>query len=462
MTGKWGHQHEQSSHSNLNVTATDDAIGEVLRHDGCVIIKNAVEHAAVDALLADLADHIESKPKGTGNFTGLETKRVHSLFAKTEIVQDFVAHDKVLQMADLALLPYCQSYTLQSNSITAIGPGETVQPLHRDDMLYPLAHDCERNSVCTAFWALSDFTQSNGATRMVPGSHRWDDVRRPTEADTVQAVMTKGSVCLFLGGVYHGGGCNTTAEEWRIGMFSAYTLGWLRQEQNFYMAVPPEMAKDLPEKVARLLGYSLHRPFLGWIQDIQDPWDVLQGYEELSKGGDDIFADGEDNLKQGADIKVGRTQDEPAAGPSSPTASAIQTVDTNVGEHEMADILEEDGCVIVRNLIDHGKIDALLEDLEPYLSANPRGRATSWATRPNVYTHCWPNPATSMILSPTTLSLGSWTRPWAPSVTPTSCPPTRLPLSARARRRSHYTAAIRCTRSPTPAAGTSAAPRSGP
>ena len=360
---------------SLDVTAGSEEIGEILEHDGCVIIRNAMDHPSVDAFLADLAPYIDEKPKGTGNFTGYETKRLHSLFAKTEKVQDFVAHDKVLEMADLALLPFCQSYTLQSNSITAIGPGETVQPLHRDDMLYPLAREGKRNTVCTAFWALSDFTATNGATRMIPGSHRWEEGREPTEQETVQAVMPKGSVCLFLGGVYHGGGQNHTDDEWRMGMFSAYTLGWLRQEQNFYLAVPPEMAKNMPEKVARLVGYSLHRPFLGWIHDIQDPWDVLQGYEVLSKGGDDQFADGEDNVVQGADIYLGTSTEAAAVHTSAPVPTSVQTVDADISHDDMTEILEQDGCVIVRDLIGHEKIDALLEDLKPYLAKKPKGES---------------------------------------------------------------------------------------
>ena len=359
----------------LDISSSDEDIGAILKRDGCVIIKNAMDHDAVDGLLADLDEYIESKPKGNGNFTGFETKRVHSLFAKTEKIQAFVAHDKVLQMADLALLPFCESYTLQSNSITAIGPGESVQPLHRDDMLYPLARDDERNTVCTAFWALSNFSESNGATRMIPGSHRWDDERKPTEEETVQAVMPKGSVCLFLGGIYHGGGQNHTQDEWRIGMFTAYTLGWLRQEQNFYMAVPPEMAKNMPEKVARLVGYSLHRPFLGWIQDIQDPWDVLQGYEELTSGGDNKFADGAEHLVQGADIHVSANRSAAVVSTTAPVPKVIQSVDADVGHDELTGILEEDGCVIVRNLMGHAKIDALLEDLKPYLSRKPKGES---------------------------------------------------------------------------------------
>ena len=146
------------------------------------------------------------------------------------------------------------------------------------------------------------YTESNGATRLVPGSHLWDDEREPTEAESVQAIMPKGSVCVFVGGVYHGGSHNVTAGEWRIGMFAGYILGWLRQEQYFCLTVPPEVARTLPEPVARLIGYEVHKPFLGFVTDFRDPYDMLCGYEEGSTGGRQLFADGEEALRQSSRV----------------------------------------------------------------------------------------------------------------------------------------------------------------
>ena len=83
-----------------------------------------------------------------------------------------------------------------------------------------------------------------------------------------------------------------------------YCLGWLRQEQNFYLTVPPELAREMPEHIGRLLGYTLHRPFLGWVQDFQDPWDAINGYEELSSGGSDLFASGASRPIQGEAVRV--------------------------------------------------------------------------------------------------------------------------------------------------------------
>lgn len=288
----------------VDVTASKDELDAILRRDGCVIVRDAMDHSAIDKLLDELEPYLAKKPTGTGDFVGYHTKRLHSLFGKAPSVSDFIIHDKVLEIMDLTLGPWCDSYQLNSNSITAIGPDETPQPLHRDDLLYPLAHPSERNACCTAFWALTDFTEENGATRIVPGSHTWDDERTPRDDETVGAVMPKGSFCVFLGATYHGGGRNTTADRWRVAMFAGYSLGWLRQEQNWYLSVTPDQVRRMPERLARLLGFNLHKPFLGWVQDFQDPYDVIHGYEELSSGGSDLYADGAERPTQGSRVRV--------------------------------------------------------------------------------------------------------------------------------------------------------------
>ena len=357
---------------SVHSTASNADLEKILTRDGCVIIEDVLSNEAVDVLLSDLQPYLATKPTGNGNFTGFETKRLHSLFAKSEQIGDFITHPKVLELMDIALKPFCDNYQLTSNSITAIGPGETVQPLHRDDLLYPLAHDGVRNVCCTCFWALSDFTAENGATRLVPGSHLWDDERRPTEAETVQAVMKKGSLCVFVGGTYHGGGANVTSDEWRIGMFAGYVLGWLRQEQNYYMSVPPEQARQMPEQLARLVGYSVHRPYLGWIKDLQDPWIAINGYEELSRGGgNDMGTDGIDVPQQKRAIYRGQGTD-PVV-PAGSSDGTMKTVDASTDLDEIKGLLETDGCVIVKDVIEQDAIDQLLDDLAPYLSRKPTG-----------------------------------------------------------------------------------------
>ena len=282
----------------VDASTSTDAIEEALNRDGCVIIREFFSPAVVDALMGELQPHIDRRATGNEDFVGRYTKRLPTLIAKSPRVGDFFADDRVLAIVERFLGPYCDNFVLSNNSLFVIGPNETPQTLHRDDLLFPFEHPTTRSCHVTAICALTDFTAENGATRMVPGSHLWDDERQPTEEETVQAIMPKGSVSVHLGATYHGGSANTTANEWRVGMFAGYILGWLRQEQCFYLTVPPEVAKSLPEKVARLIGYQLHRPFLGYVHDLQDPYVLLEGYEEGADGGSNLFADGVDQPVQ--------------------------------------------------------------------------------------------------------------------------------------------------------------------
>ena len=206
-------------------SANADEMNAILKRDGCLIIPELVEHACIDALMTDLQPYLDKRPTCEDDFLGTKTKRLQALIAKSKGVGDLLAHPKLLSIMDLVLGPFCDTYTLSSNSLAVIGPHETPQPMHRDDTLYPFTHPSERHSHCTAFWALSDFSEANGATRMVPGSHLWDDEREPSDAESVQAVMPKGSVCVFVGAIYHGGSRNVTPDEWRVGMFCGLHSG---------------------------------------------------------------------------------------------------------------------------------------------------------------------------------------------------------------------------------------------
>ena len=125
-------------------------------------------------------------------------------------------------------------------------------------------------------WAMSEFTEENGATRVIPGSNKWEDKLRPTNDQTVAAEMPKGSVLLYLGSLYHGGGANRSDRP-RRGINVGYTLSWLRQEENQYLACPPDVARELPEALARLAGYQRGAYALGYYGDLRDPFDAVRG-----------------------------------------------------------------------------------------------------------------------------------------------------------------------------------------
>lgn len=268
------------SHATVNTPAED--VEEILLRDGVVVIDNVVSEPAVEQILEDLHPWLSRAPTAEGEWLGKSTIRVHGLLRKSPTICENIANPHILSIVDRMLLPWCDKYQLSSCSITGIGPGEVPQELHRDNLIYPLANPSERIAHLTTFWALSEFRDDNGGTRVVPGSHTWGEDYVPTQEETVPVEMEKGSVVLFQGGLFHGGGANTTHDEWRVAMYMAYNLGWLKQEEVHFLVNPPEIACNFPKRVQQLIGYQMHSPWLGWY-DLQDPIRLIEGYEELSE-----------------------------------------------------------------------------------------------------------------------------------------------------------------------------------
>src|SRR5262249_12942963 len=128
-----------------------------------------------------------------------------------------------------------------------IGPGEVAQPLHGDDAV--MSRHLQRPHApmfATSIWAFTDFTADNGGTRFVPGSHRsatTPDQPRALDGVTVAHLeMPAGSVMIFHGSLWHGGGANTTRNDWRCGVNVQYCPGFVRQQQNPYLGISREVA----------------------------------------------------------------------------------------------------------------------------------------------------------------------------------------------------------------------------
>ncbi|MEM7285084.1 MAG: phytanoyl-CoA dioxygenase family protein, partial [Actinomycetota bacterium] len=170
------------------------------------------------------------------------------------------------------LSEWTRKVQLMLTQTIAIGPEEPAQLLHRDRLAWgghiPRSIEPQLNTI----WAITDFTEENGATRVVPGSHEWRDDREPTEGEVVQAVMPAGSVVIYSGTVIHGGGENR-ATDTRIGLNMDYCLDWLRQEENQYLSYPPAVASTFPEELAALIGYTGGGLVLGYWSDLDDPTD---------------------------------------------------------------------------------------------------------------------------------------------------------------------------------------------
>ena len=181
---------------------------------------------------------------------------------RSQKCRELIAHPEILAPCKLFLEPYCQTVQLHLTQIIRIGPGETAQLIHRDRWAWG-SHLAHVEPQFNTIWAITDFTSENGATQVVPGSTLWpDDVEIEPEQVT-QAEMRAGSVLVYSGSVFHGGGENRSDAD-RIGINITYTLGWLRQEENQYLTCPPEIAKDFDQPLQELIGYSMGQYALGY------------------------------------------------------------------------------------------------------------------------------------------------------------------------------------------------------
>jgi ectoine hydroxylase-related dioxygenase (phytanoyl-CoA dioxygenase family) len=250
-------------------------VAEAIRRDGGAIIDRLIDADLVDRVLSETAPFLDATPGGGDEFSGRLTRRTGSLIARSPSFRELAAHPAVLGVCDEILGPNASTYQLHLTQIIDIGPGESAQPLHRDHwawdfFAFPAGFEVEISTI----WAMQDFTERNGATRLVPGSHLWTDDRKPSQTDTVPAEMERGSVLLYTGSLFHGGGANHS-DRTRTAVNIDYCLGWLRQEENQYLSCPPEVARDLPVELARLIGYRRGSFALGYFGDTQDPIEAV-------------------------------------------------------------------------------------------------------------------------------------------------------------------------------------------
>lgn len=273
--------------TSLNRFEATDAAADilpVLERDGYVIIENLAPPDLVARVTSELQPYIDERGPGFESMMGVFTRRFGRLLLRSTSVQELLVNPLMLSIADLLLLPYCARYQVNYTGVMYIEPGETAQPMHRDTGFYPFQNPAPPLLLAT-MWALNDFTLDNGATRLVPGSRHWPDDRLPMADEIIAAEMPAGSVLLYIGSTFHGGGENRSDVP-RYGLALHYSLGWLRQEENQYLAVPLEEARKLPKQVQELMGYALGTAALGFV-DHQDPNEFLNG--TAGEGSGDIY-----------------------------------------------------------------------------------------------------------------------------------------------------------------------------
>lgn len=229
-----------------------------LRRDGAVIIKNLIEADLVDTVRGELRPELDVQGlKTQSDFNGSLTFRIGHVLATAPSAAAIVDHDMVVRVANEILLPHCAAYQVSSLTAIEILPGEAAQALHRDDTIYPIDNAGMELQI-GVMWALDDFTEDNGGTRVVLGSNRFLRAwHLPNLNAWESAVMSRGSALFYMGSTWHGGGANRSDAS-RMGLINVYSLGWLRQESNQYLDHPPELAARFSPRLRALLGYAAH------------------------------------------------------------------------------------------------------------------------------------------------------------------------------------------------------------
>ena len=247
---------------HLPADAAPETIAAILDTDGALILDDVLSPARVAAVMGELNPYIEATPVGRDQFTGFSTTRTGALVARSAQSRELVMHPAILAACDAYLLRACDRYQLHLTQVIRIRPGQPRQALHRDRLAWGgflKGVEPQLNTI----WAMTDFTEENGATQVVPGSPLWTEGRRAEPHEIGYAEMKAGSVLVYSGSVIHGGGENRSNGD-RVGVNITYCLGWLRQEENQYLSCPPEIARTLDKKLQALLGYAMGSYALGY------------------------------------------------------------------------------------------------------------------------------------------------------------------------------------------------------
>jgi ectoine hydroxylase-related dioxygenase (phytanoyl-CoA dioxygenase family) len=247
-----------------------------IERDGWTVVEGVFDPAWGRAVVADLerietADHV--RPHGN-SFEGAATWRIYNLLAKGELYARIPVDPLVLPIVEGVLDRGC---LISSLSSIAIAPGERAQPIHADDQAMPLSRP-HVATVCNTMWALTEFTEENGATRLVTGSHTEDHAPvYGTHYDSIPAEMPAGSVLIWHGSLWHGGGANRTDRR-RYGIAMNYCAGWIRQQENQQLGIPMDVIASFPPRLQELCGFATYRGLIGHI-DRSAPVELFLGAE---------------------------------------------------------------------------------------------------------------------------------------------------------------------------------------
>ncbi|MGH7813252.1 MAG: phytanoyl-CoA dioxygenase family protein [Candidatus Binataceae bacterium] len=245
--------------------------------DGYTVVENAIEAGLIDFIASELTRVERERHIVPANnaFEGRKTTRVYNLLVYGKTFEAIPVHPAILPIVEGVLDDGLLVSTLSSISI---GPGEAAQGIHTDDILIPLDKP-HRAIICNTMWALTDFTEENGATRLIPGSHKWDhNPEYGKQYDSIPAEMKTGSVLVWVGSLWHAGGANRTGRP-RIGIAMNYCAGYIRQQENQQLGIPREIAAHFSPRLKELTGYGIYRGLIGHI-DKHSPANAILGDPE--------------------------------------------------------------------------------------------------------------------------------------------------------------------------------------
>lgn len=242
-----------------------DAVLEAIERDGVAVIDRLIDGQQCTRISQDIQPILDAIPYGWESFGGFRTKRFGAVASRVYASHSLITHPLVLSLVSGFLGRYTEKVRLNSGQFIVPFYGQKEQVLHRDReswLFLPKEIEPELNVI----WAISPFTNENGATRFALGSQNWPAGREPTEQELVHAVMPEGSALVFSGSVIHGGGANNSSTP-RIALGLSYCLAWLRAEENQFLSCPPEIARNLDPELQDLLGYTMMSGALGYYSD---------------------------------------------------------------------------------------------------------------------------------------------------------------------------------------------------
>jgi ectoine hydroxylase-related dioxygenase (phytanoyl-CoA dioxygenase family) len=267
-------------------------VSDHLRQWGYAIIDDVADGDVLDRLERESKPYIDASAAGRDEYDGKHTRRTGMLIARCPAARELIMHPTVVDTVK-SFLSHVTAVQLHLTQIISIEPGETQQKLHRDQMAFDFfPFPADYHVQCNTMWALSDFTAENGATHIAPGTSGMTDDAAPMVA-TAQAEMRRGSVLFYDGKVLHGGGANRSNGV-RRGVNITYAVGWVRQEENQFLATSPDIARTLDDELLKMMGYQQGAFALGYVGDQQDPLSLLRGTHDKVKIIGDIVRKNDD------------------------------------------------------------------------------------------------------------------------------------------------------------------------